>query len=185
MEKNKKNIIKEKSKTDITWIISITLLAFVISLTLAFISELIIPGASLIVNVITIVLFIAINIVSDTIGVAIQSAEGKVFNSMSAKKLKGATTAIDLIKNKEKVSSFCCDVIGDICGVLSGSCGLTIAQRLSGSFNTSLVVTIILMTGIISALTIAGKAFGKVYAVNKSNEIIYNLVKVLSVFNKN
>ena len=181
--KIKKN--KGNNKSEFNWIVLTTLLAFIVSALLAIVSELLIPEVSVLVNVIIIILFIAINIISDTIGVAIQSAEIKVFNSMSAKKLKGAKTAINLIKNKEKVSSFCSDVIGDICGVLSGTSGLTIAYRLSVLFNANIVISVALITSIITAFTIAGKALGKMYAAEKNNELIYKVVKVLGIFSKN
>ena len=42
----------------------------------------------------------------------------------------------------------------------------------------------LLVTGLISAITIGGKALGKGFAVNKSKEIVTIVSKILSVFQK-
>jgi len=75
-------------------------------------------------------------------------------------------------------------VIGDICGVVSGSTGAVISIKLMQVFNTkSLLITLIVM-GIISALTIGGKAIEKAIAMNKSNEILYRFSYIMSYFIK-
>ena len=60
--------------------------------------------------------FIFLGILFDIIGVAVTSSDDKIFHSMSARKVRGAKVAVKFHKNAEKVSSFCCDVVGDICG---------------------------------------------------------------------
>ena len=57
------------------------------------------------------------------IGIAVTVATPKTFNSMATKNVRGARACINLIRKASKVSSFCNDVIGDICGILSGSAG--------------------------------------------------------------
>ena len=103
---------------------------------------------------------------------------------MASQKVMGSKTAINFIKNKEKVSSFCNDVIGDICGVVSGSCGLSIAIKLSNMLNINPIITTVLITSTISALTIGGKAIGKTYAVTKNNQIVYKTAKIMNIFSK-
>ena len=46
-----------------------------------------------------------------------------------------------------------------------------------------LVVTLTIM-GIISALTIGGKAIEKGFAMKKSNQILFNFARILSIFSK-
>lgn len=183
-EEQVKKAPKIKKKNDNKWIIKIVLLAFFISCCLALISELIIPNVFVVISIILILIFIALGIVFDIIGVAVTTAEPKIFHSMATKKVKGAKTAINLITKKEKVSSFCNDVIGDICGVISGSCGLSVAIKLSSMFNLNLLIITVLITSLISAITIGGKALGKSYAVNKNNEIVFRVSKLLSPFMK-
>lgn len=174
MRKNKKN-----SKN--FWIIKIILVAFIISVVFSFISETAIPNVNIILGIILTLVFIIIGVLFDMIGLAVASADESVFNSMASKKVKGAKMAVQLKKNADKVSSFCNDVVGDICGIISGSTGAVIASKISSNGLNSLVVTIITM-GIISALTIGGKAMEKSIAINKSDKILYTFAKVLSIF---
>ena len=85
-------------------------------------------------------------------------------------------------KNADKVSSFCNDVIGDICGIISGSVGVTISLALSQYMN--IFAASLLVTAIIAALTIGGKAIFKSIAINQSNEILYGFAKFVSIFKK-
>lgn len=178
MKKNKSNKAYKR------WVIFLTSIAFIISLIMSVITELIIPNAFLVISIILVLLFIFIGIVFDIIGVAVTTADDKIFHSMASRKVKGSKTAIYLINNKEKVSSFCNDVIGDICGVISGSAGLGIAIKISSVLNINQAITTIIITSLISALTIGGKALGKKIAVEKNNAIVNNVIKVLSIFKK-
>ena len=176
--------MKQKQKVDKKWILTITSIAFTISLLLSLISELIIPNVFIIVSIILVLIFILLGIIFDIIGVAVSTSDDKSFHSMASQKVIGSKTAINFIKNKEKVSSFCHDVIGDICGVVSGSCGLSIDIKLSNILNINPVLTTILITSIISALTIGGKAIGKTYALTKNNQIVYKTAKIMNIFSK-
>lgn len=175
---------KKTKKTDKKWVLIITIIAFSISFLLSLVSELIIPNASIIISIILVLVFISLGIIFDIIGVAVTTANSKVFHSMASQKIKGSKKAIKLINKKDKVSSFCNDVIGDICGVISGSCGLSIALKLSNILNINTLIITLITTSIISALTIGGKAMGKSFAVNNSNEIIYEFSKILSIISK-
>lgn len=181
-KKVKKKPIKNKKTVDHKWIIIVTLSAFLISVVFSFTSELIMPNATSIIAVITILLFIGIGILFDIIGIAITVADISTFNSMATKRVRGANLAVKLISKSEKASSFCNDVIGDICGIISGSAGVALASIISNSFNINILITSLVITGIIAALTIGGKAIGKHFAINKSTVILYNFSKVLSFF---
>lgn len=172
--------IESRSK----WILFIVVLTFVISFLLSLVSELIIPNANMFLCVFLVLFFIFLGIIFDIIGVAITTAEPKMFHSMASQKVSGAKIAIKLINKKDKASSFCNDVIGDICGVVSGSCGLSIAIKMANLFNVNSLYLILFMTAIISTLTIGGKAIGKGVAVRKSNDILYEISKLLSVFER-
>ena len=39
---------------------------------------------------------------------------------MASRKIKGAKETVNLIRNNVKISSFCNDVVGDICGIVMG-----------------------------------------------------------------
>lgn len=181
-KKVKKKPIKNKKTVDIKWISIVTISAFLISIGFSYASELVMPNATTLIAIITILLFIGIGILFDIIGIAITVADISTFNSMSTKRVRGARVAVKLISNSEKASSFCNDVIGDICGIISGSAGVVLASIISKNFSIDIVFSTLVITGIIAALTIGGKAIGKHYAINKSTSILYNFSKVLSLF---
>lgn len=185
----KKELVKKdrqkNEKRDKKWVIKVTIIAFFISLAMSLISELIIPNAVISISVFLVLIFIFIGIVFDIIGLATQTADPKIFHSMATKKVVGAKKGVELIKNKDKVSSFLNDVIGDICGVVSGSCGLAISISLANMLDLNKLVTTIIVTSIISSLTIGGKAFGKTIAINNANEIVFEFAKFLNIFSKN
>lgn len=182
LEQNKKKEKIKKEKVDVKWIITIVLIAFVISFGLSFIANSTIPNLSLIFGIIITLLFIFIGILFDIVGVAVTSADEAVFHSMASRRVKGASTAVKLKKSADKTSSFCCDVIGDICGVISGAAGTTICAILVTKYHTDLLLTGLIITAIISSLTIGGKAIGKSFAINKSDIILYEFSKLISNF---
>ncbi len=173
---------KKKVVTNIGWVLAITIMAFFISIIFSFISESILPNVPVLIGVIVLIVFILIGVLFDMIGVAVTAADEKPFHSMSAQKVRGARVAITLKRNADKVGSFCNDVIGDICGIISGSAGVMVALSLSESFGVEQVILSLLVTGLTAAFTIGGKALGKGIAIAKSNMILYECSKVISCF---
>ena len=181
-KKASKKPVKNKKLVDYKWIGIVTVSAFLISVLFSFISELVMPSATAVVATIIILLFIGIGILFDIIGIAITVADVSTFNSMATKRVRGASIAVKLIKHNEKASSFCNDVIGDICGIISGSAGVVLSTIISTKFNISILTVTLIVTGFIAALTIGGKAIGKHLAINKSTSILFEFSKVLSFF---
>ena len=181
-KKVNKKPIKDKKKVDKKWVLLISILSFIISLVFSFIGETVIPNAHIGISIILIFAFVFLGIIFDMIGIAVTVADVKTFNSMATKRVKGAKLGVKLIKNAPKVSSFCNDVIGDICGIISGSTGVSIAIIIADKFDVSLLLVTLLITAFIASVTIGGKALGKSYAMNNSNVILYRFVKVLSIF---
>ena len=184
VEQTKKKEKIKKETVNWSWIITIVCITFIISFLLSIFANNIIPNLSLLLGIIITLIFILIGILFDIIGVAVTTAEESVFHSMNSRKVKGANVAVKFKKNAEKVSSFCCDVIGDICGVISGAAGTSIAAILVLKFNANLLITGLLVTATISSLTIGGKAIGKSFAINKSDIILYEFAKFISNFYK-
>ena len=175
---------KPKKSTDYKWIIKILVIAFTASLCMGFISEMTIPKANIFVGILITLIFIFIGILFDIIGVSVTSADPKVFHSMNSRKVKGADIAVKLTKNADKVSNFCCDVIGDVCGVISGSAAASISVTIASNLSANPFTTSLIVTGLIAAITIGGKAIGKSYAINKSDIILFETSKVISCFYK-
>lgn len=183
-QKFKKNIRKQekknKKKTNTKWILKITLLAFIISVIFSLLSELLMPNVNVIIGILIMLFFIILGIVFDMIGVSVTAADITPIHSMNAKKIKGAKQAVVFKQNADKVSSFCNDVIGDICGIISGCAGVYIASELSSIMHINIIILSLIITGIISALTIGGKAICKSYAVNNSTIILFEFSKFIS-----
>ena len=171
-------------KSNYKWIIIVTLLAFILSLIMSFISSIVLKNVTLIISIIVTFFFILLGIIFDIIGVAVTCGDEVVFHSMGARRIRGGKVGVRLIKNASKVSSVCCDVIGDICGIISGSAGVTIVAIISKTTNINILVISLLVTAVISELTIGGKAIGKNVAINKSTEVVTAVSKILSIFTK-
>ena len=175
---------KSKERPDFKWIFKIMALAFVISITFSFISETVLPNVNVIIGILLVIIFILLGVIFDMIGVSVTSADEKPFHSTNSRKVKGAGVAVKFKKSADKVSSFCNDVIGDICGIVSGSAGTIIAIALANSLHVDKFVITLVVTALIASLTIGGKALGKSYAINKSNLILYKFAKFISNFYK-
>ena len=176
--------LKKKKHSDYKRIVTITSLAFIISFIFSLISELTLPKAGLLLGIILVILFIFLGILFDIIGVSVATADEKTFHSMAARKIKGAKLAVILKKNADKVSSFCNDVIGDICGIISGSAGVTIAISVSKALDCSVTLVTLVITALIAAMTIGGKAAGKGIAMTKNNDILFIFARILSFFKR-
>lgn len=148
----------------------------------ALISGEVLNQLSMIIAFMVLIFFIFVNIIFDVIGMAVATADIKPFLSMAARKLNAGVKAVNLIKNAEKVSNFCSDVIGDIAGVISGSTGAAIVIRLftgEGEMWGNIIIT-----ALISGLTVGLKAIGKALGMRYNYNIVYATAKILTVFSK-
>lgn len=178
-EKKEKNAKNEAIK----WFITIFIVTFLLSMLFSYISTTAMDKLSLIPAILILVSVILTGILFDLVGVAVTCATEEEFHAMASKKVKGAKTAIKLIRSAPKVSNVCADVIGDIAGVLSGAISaiitLKITQKLGLSFDIQF-----LMSALVASITVGGKALGKSFAKNKCTSIIYAVAKILSIFEK-
>ena len=127
-------------------------------------------------------LFIGLGILFDILGTAVMSADPKPFHSMAAHKEKGAKQALALLRHADRVSSVCNDVVGDICGIVSGATSAVIVTQLQNGFNVESVLVSVAVTSLVSGLTIGGKAVGKPFAMKKSTRIVYLAGRFLYLF---
>lgn len=134
IESKRKEKINKK-KTEYKWMLKIVLIAFALSFGLSYVSQVTIPNLSLFFGILITLLFIGIGILFDIIGVSVTSSDETVFHSMNSRKVPGADIAVKFKKNASKVSNFCCDVVGDVCGIISGTAATAIATILANQFN--------------------------------------------------
>ena len=174
---------KERNKT-IRWVVMIFIITFFVSGTISLVSDRIMESSSMAVAFLILLAIVLLGIIFDIVGVAVTSADEKPFHSMAARKVPGSIEAIRLLRSAERVSSICNDVVGDICGVVSGSASATIAAQILRVFDFSLphIVTL-LMSALVAALTVGGKAVGKTFAINSCTEIVSGVGKLLHVLN--
>lgn len=166
------------------WLIIVLLISFILSIVMSITSEGIIPKVNVFIGILIILLFIFISVIFDMIGVAITAQEETPFHSMASKKIKGSNHSVKLLKNSDKIASICNDVIGDVCGVVSGSAGVLVANTISDSFGINKSLVVLITTAIIASLTITGKAYGKTIAINNSKDITERVGKIVNKFSK-
>jgi len=160
--------------------IIIALGTFIVSILIFIASELFLQSVAFLIGLILLIIIILFGIIFDIIGVAAAAADEAALNAKAAVKIYGAREAVYLIKNADKVSSFCNDVIGDISGTLSGGIGAALVYRLiSVSPELNKLIVSSLMAGLVAALTVGGKALAKHYAITKSNDIIFWVGKTI------
>ena len=176
---------KQPKKKRNLWSVKITVVSFFVSAFISFLSELTASSEHIIVTILLLFFLILCSILFDGIGVASTSCDMTPFVSMASRKVYGAKTALWLVKNNEKVSNVCNDVVGDIFGIISGACAAAITLKLvtdiAQDWQQKLIT--ISISGVVSALTIGGKAFLKNIAIKNSKEFIMFIARLIAVFN--
>lgn len=180
----KKGNHDKKSPSPYRWALTAFLMAMVLSAVLTLASESMLDGAGMAVALLILLLFIFLGIVFDIIGTAVMSADPKPFHSMASHKEKGAKQALMLLRNADRVSNICNDVVGDICGIVSGATGAVIVTQLQNGLNIQSVLISVGVTAMVSALTIGGKALGKPFAMKRSTRVVYLAGRFLYLFRR-
>ena len=166
------------------WAIQVFFISVALSGALSFASGEALDGAGLAAACAVLLAFILLGIVFDIIGVAVTAADVRPFHSMAARKIPGAREALSLIRRASKVSSFCNDVVGDICGIISGSTSAIIVTLLQQALNLRSVAISLAITALVSGLTIGGKAIGKTFAIDKSTAVLQIVGRIMCVFSR-
>lgn len=148
-------------------------LAFGISFGMSFPTQALSSRLGIVPAVAAILTVVAVGVAFDIVGVAAAAAPEAPFHARAAKKKPGARQALWLVRNADKVNNFCTDVIGDICGTLSGAASSTLVVRLVTMYPRAgdLLPQVLVVSGV-AALTIGAKAACKGLAIRRSQEII-------------
>ena len=185
MSKSDPAAAKKERQNAVRWVVTIFLATILISGTISLLSDIVMAGSTMVVAFLILLAIILVGIVFDIIGMAVATADEKPFHSMAARKVPGAQESIALLRNAERVSSICNDVVGDICGVVSGSASATIAAQILSNFDFSWPQIVSLgMSALAAGLTVGGKAIGKSFAVNSCTAIVHTVGKLLHTVNK-
>ena len=170
-----------KKKKAIIWVIKIVLISIICSMVFMLISTEVIGRAGIVVSFFVLALFIVIGILFDIIGIAVMSASETPFHSMASRRERGAGESLRLIRNAEKVATYCNDVIGDVVGIISGTTAALVAGSLMLSLNTENMLFQLLILGLVTGLTIGGKSIGKIIALKNNTVIVHNIGKLISL----
>lgn len=183
VQSDKKKKVRKKHNI---WWIKAAVISLVLAAFFSFLSDLTASAEHMVIIVLLLAFLIIASILFDAIGVAVTSCDITPIISMASRKVHGAKTAMWLVKNSGTVSSICNDVIGDIFGIISGACSAAIVVKIAASFDGDSIqrwLTIII-SAVVSALTIGGKAFMKNVAISNSKEFVMFVARLLAIFNK-
>ena len=171
---------KPKSKSNTKWVVFVMFITFILSIVFAYISNTAIVKLNLIPAIIVLIVVVLIGIMFDLIGVSVTIADEEDFHAQATKRLRGSKTAIKMIKNSARVSNFCADVIGDICGVLSGAISALIALKLTEYYGMDSSLQFII-SALVASITVSGKAITKEFAKRNSTKIITIVSKIIEI----
>lgn len=182
---NKKKNKKRGKYAWLTWGISVFFLSFALTVLFSFLTEVAIKDSVAFVCVIVLFVLLLLNIGCDVIANAIISCTPEAFHAMASKKIKGAKRAVCFCKNASKLSSIFADVIGDICGIVSGAAGAALSVHIYfGGGTVWELVASIMISAVIGALTVGGKAIFKHFAIKYNKQIVFGFAKFTTFFKK-
>lgn len=164
------------------WTIIVTILSFILSMFFSFVTSVAMKSLTVFFAFVLLFVIIAINIVFDMVGTAVQSAEEEPFHSLAARKVAGAKESISVIRHAPQLANMCCDVIGDIAGIISGATTALIVAELVAMFELRGMLPSLILTGLVGALTIGGKAMSKGISMQNGNYIVFIVGKIMYFF---
>ncbi|MCP3025733.1 hypothetical protein [Halobacillus sp. A5] len=174
-----------KFRKSLKFSFSIAVITFVLAAIFSIISSSVMSGVVWIIGLLIVLIIVFIGVIFDMFGIAATAASEPPFHAMAAEKVPGAKEALILVRNADRFASFCNDVIGDISGIVSGTASavvvIQIANMLGHSDGSSMQITLsVLLTSVVAALTVGGKAVGKYFAVHSSTKIIFIAARIIA-----
>lgn len=165
------------------WGIFISIVTFVMAFLFTVLSTTLLEGVSWGIGIVIVILLVFNGILFDILGLAAASANEIPFHGMASERVKGAKHAIYVVRNADRFSNICNDVIGDISSVISGSASAAVVIKLVASYGEGgheflRTAVGIVFTAMVSALTVGGKALGKSFAIHYSIAIVLVIGKV-------
>jgi len=172
-----------KLKTVRFWTIKIFFITFILAAAISLLTEYFSDRIDVVFAFFILLLIILTGVIFDIIGVAFATCDKKPFVAMASKKIKKAKEALRLLKNAAAVANFCNDVVGDICGIVSGAAGAAIAVKLiADNPKFPEIIMGILISASVAALTVALKSIGKNIAMKNNKEIVSTISLIFSFF---
>lgn len=166
-------------------ILAVGLWTLVLSAALSFSSGALAGTVNIGFSIVVLLAIISAGILFDIIGTAATAASEAPINAMAANRVYGAPEALSVVRNAPSVANFCNDFVGDICGTVSGAVGATIA--LSAALTPGTLLSKFASTAaiaMISAVTVAGKAAGKQFAIESANSVMLAVGRAIATFRR-
>ncbi|MFC3039021.1 hypothetical protein ACFOGI_01975 [Virgibacillus xinjiangensis] len=175
--------MNNKLKKSLKFSFTIAVITFVLAAIFSVVSSSLLNDVIWIVGLVIVLIIVLIGVFFDMLGIAATAADEKPFHAMAAEKVSGAKQAVMITRNADRFASFCNDVIGDISGIVSGTASAIVVLQIARIFGDGegsalqLVLSTIL-TSLVAALTVGGKAVGKTLAIHSSTNIIFMVGRI-------
>lgn len=127
-------------------------------------------------------IIILLGVTFDIVGVAATRAHETPFHARSATRRPGARKALRLVREADRVATFCSDMVGDIAGTLSGALSAGLALRVAPPAWSAPAA--IVAVALVSALTIGLKSAAKGLAVRQADTIVWLAGRLLEAVEK-
>ncbi|WP_407268334.1 hypothetical protein [Radiobacillus sp. PE A8.2] len=177
--------MKSHLQKSIKFSISIAVITFVLAAIFSVISSSVLGEVAWVFGLIIVLVIVLMGVFFDMLGIAATAADEVPFHAMAAEKVSGSKHAILIVRNADRFASFCNDVIGDISGIVSGTASAIVVLQIATGFGypegTSFQIIIsVILTSLVAALTVGGKAIGKYFAIHSSTSIIFFAGKIIA-----
>ncbi|WP_217586665.1 hypothetical protein [Lentibacillus saliphilus] len=169
--------MKSALKKSMKFSLTIAVITFVLAAVFSVISSSILNDVFWTIGLVIVFVIVFLGVGFDMLGIAATAASEAPFHAMAAERVTGARESVIIVRNADKFASFCNDVIGDISGIVSGTASsivvLQIANLINSSHGSIYIVLNVLLTSLVAAVTVGGKAVGKTLAIHSSTDIIF------------
>lgn len=177
--------MKQNINRSIKFSLTIAVITFVLAAVFSVVSSSLLNQVNWSIGLLIILIIILIGILFDMVGIASTAASEAPLHAMASEKVNGAKEAVTIIRNADRFSSFCNDVIGDISGIVSGAATVVVLLQITTLLghpegSTMEIILSVLLTSIVASLTVGGKAIGKFFAIHHSTTIIIWTGKCIS-----
>lgn len=181
--------MKKARNDSIRYSLFISFITLIIAFIINILATAILAGVGWAIGMLVVLVIILIGVFFDVLGIAATAAREEPFHAMCADKRPGAVEALRVVRNADKFSNFCNDVIGDIAGIISGVSTATVViglirQMNIGEGSFTYIFISVLFSSLVAALTVGGKSFGKSIAINYSTQITFAVGQVLALIEK-
>ncbi|WNQ09387.1 hypothetical protein MJA45_17325 [Paenibacillus aurantius] len=166
--------MKFSLKHSINWSIFISVITFILACIFTVASTTMLEGVSWGIGMLIVFSLVLTGIFFDILGLSAAAASEIPFHGMASERVKGSRQAIYIVRNADRFSNFCNDVVGDVSSVISGAASAAVVLKLMIHSDNALLNTVVsvIFTACVSALTVGGKAMGKSFAIHYATDIV-------------